>query len=263
MITNAAPILRWSFCITVGMAPRFHIGCSGYAYREWKNVFYPDKLPQRRWFEYYTENFDTLELNVTFYKFPQLSSLQKWYDNSPAHFYFSLKVPRLITHYKQMKDCESLLTDFYDTVEEGLKDKLGCVLFQFPPKFIYTNERLELIIAHARKGIKNVVEFRDKSWWDKKIMKQLGDHRIIFSGISHPTLPDLQEPVINHETVYYRFHGIPQLFYSEYDKKFLGETADKIRKGKDIKNVFIYFNNTASTAAIRNAKELEVYLKKR
>ena len=96
---------------------KWHIGCSGFLYRDWKNIFYPEKLPQRKWFEYYATQFDTLELNVTFYKFPQLSSLQKWYNDSPPEFLFSLKVPRLITHYKQLKDCESLLDDFYGTVE--------------------------------------------------------------------------------------------------------------------------------------------------
>ncbi len=245
------------------MAVKFHIGCSGYLYREWKNIFYPDKLPQRRWFEYYAKKFDTLELNVTFYRFPQLSSLQKWYDTSPPDFYFSLKVPRLITHYKQMKDCESLLNDFYDTVEEGLKEKLGCILFQFPPKFIYTEERLSLIINSIRKGLKNAVEFRDKSWWDKKIIQKLKAHDIIFCGISHPLLPDLQEPVFNNKTVYYRFHGIPKLFYSMYGEEFLQKIADTVMAKKDLKDVFIYFNNTASLAAIKNAEQIRAYTREK
>ena len=238
---------------------KWHIGCSGFLYREWKEHFYPDKLPQRLWFAHYASVFDTLELNVTFYKFPQLKSLQKWYNTSPAHFSFSLKVPRLITHYKQMKDCESLLNDFYSTVEEGLKEKLGCVLFQFPPKFIYTAERLELILKNVKPGIRNVVELRDKSWWDKKIFKILKEHNIIFSGISHPTLPDHQEPVFNSEIAYYRFHGIPKLFYSEYSEADLKAVADEILKKKVLKEVFVYFNNTATPAAIKNALWLREY----
>ena len=241
---------------------KWHIGCSGFLYREWKEYFYPDKLPQRLWFEYYASIFDTLELNVTFYKFPQLEYLQKWYDTSPAHFSFSLKVPRLITHYKQMKDCESLLDDFYSTVEEGLKEKLGCVLFQFPPKFIYTEERLQLLINNVRPGYgyKNVIELRHTSWWDKKIFKILKDHNIIFSGISHPTLQDHQEPVFNNSTAYYRFHGIPTLFYSEYDEAALKAVADEILKKKTVKEVFVYFNNTATSAAIKNAQWLREYV---
>jgi uncharacterized protein YecE (DUF72 family) len=239
---------------------KWHIGCSGFLYREWKEHFYPDKLPQRLWFEHYASVFDTLELNVTFYRFPQLKSLQKWYDTSPDHFSFSLKVPRLITHYKQMKDCESLLHDFYTTVEEGLKEKLGCVLFQFPPKFIYTEERLQLLINNLKPDVRNVVEMRDKSWWDKKIFKVLEEHNIIFCGISHPTLSDHQKPVFNNKDAYYRFHGIPKLFYSEYNDEDLKVVADEILKKKNLKEVFVYFNNTATPAAIKNALWLREYV---
>lgn len=239
---------------------KWHIGCSGFLYREWKEHFYPEKLPQRLWFEHYASVFDTLELNVTFYKFPELKSLQKWYYTSPAHFSFSLKVPRLITHYKQMKDCESLLNDFYSTVEEGLKEKLGCVLFQFPPKFVYTEERLQLLINNLKPDVRNVVELRDKSWWDKKIFKIIKEHNIIFSGISHPTLPDHQEPVFNNPDAYYRFHGIPKLFYSEYSETDLKTVADEILKKKTLKEVFVYFNNTATSAAIKNALWLREYV---
>jgi len=242
---------------------KWHIGCSGFLYRDWKEYFYPAKLPQRLWFEHYASVFDTLELNVTFYKFPQLSSLQKWYDTSPPNFLFSLKVPRLITHYKQMKDCERLLHDFYSTVEEGLREKLGCVLFQFPAKFIYTEERLQLLIDNVKPGIKNVVELRDKSWWDKKIFKVLKEHNIIFSGISHPTLKEHQEPIFNNAvSSYYRFHGIPRLFYSEYTEEELKAVADQILKKKGVKEVFVYFNNTAAPAAIKNALWLREHVSK-
>ena len=70
---------------------QWHIGCSGFHYKEWKEVFYPKGLPQRKWFDYYCEHFDTLELNVTFYRFPEMASLQNWYNKSPARFLFSVK----------------------------------------------------------------------------------------------------------------------------------------------------------------------------
>lgn len=243
---------------------KWHIGCSGFLYHCWKEVFYPVDYPQRRYFEYYASQFDTLELNVTFYKFPQLSALQKWYDTSPQQFLFSLKAPRLITHYKQMKDCERELNDFYSTVEEGLKEKIGCILFQFPPKFVYTEERLDLIIKNLKPSFRNAVELRDKSWWDKKIIKQLEENNIIFSGISHPQLPDNREVIVNNNAVYYRFHGIPKLFYSEYTEDELKKAANEIlKKGNGVKDVFIYFNNTASLAAINNARFIRDYVAKK
>lgn len=67
---------------------KWHIGCSGYHYRDWKEIFYPPGLPQKKWFEYYNSHFDTLELNVTFYRFPQLKFLQNWHDVSSPDFTF-------------------------------------------------------------------------------------------------------------------------------------------------------------------------------
>src|SRR6186997_2521864 len=97
----------------------WRIGCSGFHYKEWKGEFYPEKLPQTKWFEYYAELFNTLELNVTFYRFPRVEYLQNWYNKSPDGFDFTVKAPRLITHYKKFKDCESLLEDFYNSLREG------------------------------------------------------------------------------------------------------------------------------------------------
>ena len=121
---------------------QYHIGCSGFYNKDWKNDFYPNGLAQRKWFEYYCTQFNSLELNTTFYRFPRVEFLQKWYDKSPSDFKFSVKAPRLITHFKQLKDCERLLDDFYSTIREGLKEKLGTVLFQLPAKIIYSEELL-------------------------------------------------------------------------------------------------------------------------
>jgi uncharacterized protein YecE (DUF72 family) len=76
-----------------------YIGCSGFYNKDWKEVFYPNGLPQSKWFEFYCTQFNTLELNTTFYRFPTIEMLKKWYDTSPADFKFSVTAPRLITHY--------------------------------------------------------------------------------------------------------------------------------------------------------------------
>jgi uncharacterized protein YecE (DUF72 family) len=237
---------------------KWHIGCSGYHYRDWKNVFYPEKLPQRKWFEFYSSQFNTIELNVTFYRFPQLSFFENWYNISPPGFSFAVKAPRLITHYKQFNDCERLLGDFYGTVQEGLAEKTGAILFQMPPRFIYTPERLDLLIENMRPGFNNVVEFRHSSWWTDTIKKKLNKNKIIFSGISHPTLPD--EAVVNFKIGYYRFHGVPKLYYSSYDIETLKRIADSLLENKKVKEVFVYFNNTATMGAIENALWLKKYV---
>jgi uncharacterized protein YecE (DUF72 family) len=233
----------------------WQIGCSGFHYKEWKGIFYPGKMPQRQWFEYYSNHFHTLELNVTFYRFPQLSFLENWYKKSPAHFLFSVKAPRLITHYKQFKECRELLNDFYKTVRKGLSDKTGPVLFQLPPQYQFTKERLQLLINSMDSSFSNVIEFRHESWWQDHVKSELAENNITFCGISHPRLPD--EAVINTELVYYRFHGIPDLYYSEYADKELKRIADTIRQSNKARNIFIYFNNTATGAAIQNALSFE------
>ena len=239
---------------------RWHIGCSGFHYRDWKEVFYPLDLPQRKWFEYYSSRFDTLELNVTFYRFPQLKFLQTWYDSSPDHFSFAVKAPRLITHYKQFKDCERLLGDFYTTTEQGLKGKLGAVLFQLPPQFYYTPERLDLIVRNLRKEFTNTVEFRHESWWQEAVYQRLKKEKIIFCGISHPSLPD--DAIVTGKTAYYRFHGVPKLYYSGYKRVTLKKIAEGLACNKVMKEAFIYFNNTATIGAIENAVWLKKYVQK-
>ncbi|MCW3120016.1 MAG: hypothetical protein JWM28_4098 [Chitinophagaceae bacterium] len=238
---------------------KWHIGCSGFHYKDWKGSFYPVGLKQKNWFDFYSSRFDTLELNVTFYRFPRLNILQNWYTKSGAGFSFSVKAPRLITHYKQLRDCEKLLDDFFDTVLMGLKEKLGIILFQMPPQWNYRQERLELLIKSMRPGVQIAVEFRHASWWNKEVYKKLEKAGIIFTGISYPDLPDAV--IINNKTVYYRFHGIPDLYYSVYKLQALKKIADSILKNKKVKQVYVYFNNTATMGAINNALWIKEYLK--
>lgn len=233
---------------------QWHIGCSGFHYKHWKEIFYPKGTPQRIWFEYYCEHFNTLELNVTFYRFPDISVFKGWYQRSPRDFSFSVKAPRLITHYKKMNDCEKLIDDFYVTVEDGLKEKTGCLLFQFPPRFNFTPERLDKIIKNLNPRFPNVVEFRHSSWWNAEVYKSLGKNKITFSGMSHPSLPETI--VENTSLFYYRMHGVPQLYHSPYALEYLKSFVNEIDSSRKIKNAFIYFNNDVGGNAVKNAKEM-------
>lgn len=239
---------------------KWWIGCSGFHYKEWKEVFYPKGIPQTKWFEYYCQHFNTIELNTTFYRFPRPEALQSWLQRSPEDFKFSVKGPRLISHYKMFIDCESMLGDFYASVYEGLMDKLGCVLFQLPSRFIYSEENLNRIIQSLNPAFDNVIELRDKSWWNKKVYTALKKNKISYCGISHPTLPN--DVVKNHSILYYRFHGAPTLYKSEYKKGFIKEITEEIKSAGRFKEAYIYFNNTWGTGAIANAKQMQGFLKK-
>ena len=235
-----------------------YIGCSGFYNKDWKEVFYPKTLAQSKWFEYYCTQFNTLELNTTFYRFPTVERLQKWFDKSPADFRFSVKVPRLITHYKQMNSVESLLDDFYSTVSEGLKEKLGAVLFQFPSRINYSEEFLQRITQNLNTAFTNVVEFRAVNWWNQHVTVELAKRNISFSGINIEGLPD--EIISNTNTIYYRFHGIPTLYFSQYPSERIHQFARELKQQASGTTAYIYFNNTATIAAINNARELESFL---
>lgn len=231
----------------------WHIGCSGFHYKHWKGTFYPEGLPQRRWFEHYASQFKTLELNVTFYRFPQLSTLQKWYGDAPADFRFSVKAPKAITHFKQFHGTADMLTSFYQTIKSGLQEKLGPVLFQFPPRFHYDEERLARVISQLDPAFDNVLEFRHPGWWRDDVFEQLRQRGISFCGMSHPDLPD--EPIVTGPVAYYRFHGVPELYRSAYSDETLQGFVSKTEELKP-DNVWCYFNNDAAVAAIPNAKSL-------
>lgn len=232
------------------------IGCSGFSYKEWKGAFYPEKLAQRKWFDFYCQHFNTLELNTTFYRYPTVNSLRKWYDQSPQDFVFSSKVPRFITHFRQMKETERMLNDFYLLLREGLAEKNGCVLFQLPPQFQYSLENLERIISQVDHDFHNVIEFRHESWWRQNVYNTLKKNNITFCGVSFPKI-SYDNAIINGPASYYRFHGVPKLFYSEYEPAFIENIFTQIQSKKKLEKAYVYFNNTASLAALHNARYMQ------
>jgi len=237
---------------------KWRIGCSGFHYKEWKEFFYPAGLAQKDWFKFYCEHFNTIEINASFYKMPTEKSLNKWFEESAEDFLFTMKAPRLITHYKRLNDCKEDINNFYQLVSTGLKEKLGCVLFQFPPSFSFTQERLEKITLLLAPTVKNVVEFRHSSWWNEEVFNELSAKGIIFSGQSYPG--SLPETVIQtNPTIYYRFHGKPLLYKSTYDEVVIQEFAEQIPPA--VEQAFIYFNNTWGTGALQNSKQLLALVK--
>lgn len=230
-----------------------YIGCSSYTTASWQPLFYPENLPKKNWFDYYCRQFDTYEFNGSFYRFPTVSNLEQWYDKTPVGFKFSMKVPKMITHIKKMEDCDQEIGDFYTVVTHGVKDKLACVLWQFPPGFVYTEERLKSIVGKLNGNFKNIVEFRHQSWWSPQTLATLSEANITFCNPSYPGLPD--KIIKNTSIGYFRFHGIPKLFYSEYPEKTIEAFYNDLMS-KNFSEAYIYFNNTASAAGIINALQL-------
>jgi uncharacterized protein YecE (DUF72 family) len=144
-----------------------------------------------------------------------------------------------------------MLNEFYSSCREGLGNKLGCILFQLPSRLPYSEKMLEIILEQVDSSFNNVIEFRHPDWWNKRVYSLLQKKNIIFCSHSYPSLP--QDVVVNSTTIYYRFHGLPVLYYSQYKRKFLEEVTSKIDESGKIERAFLYFNNTATIGALRNA----------
>lgn len=247
------------------MKGRIFVGTSGYNYRHWGNgVFYPHDIPQRKWLEFYAQSFDTVELNVTFYRLPQREIFEGWYRRTPDDFCFAVKGNRFITHVKKLKECKEPLDLFFNTVA-GLKKKLGIVLWQLPPGLRCNSEKLMqfcALISAAKLGtrIRQAFEFRHPSWFCDEmygVLKKFGFSLCVAHSGCWPTIE-----VTTADFVYLRFHGGTILYGSNYSEEELRVWASKarrwLREGRDL---YAYFNNDASGFAIKNSLRFKELLR--
>ncbi len=232
-----------------------YIGCSGFYNNDWKGSLYPEDAKSKDFLTLYSRQFNAVEINSTFYRKPTAKTLQKWFDETQDDFRFFIKIPKTISHDKRLENCQEEITEFCSHIQNHLMEKLSGFLYQFPPSFRKTEENLHLILQNVNFKYVNVIEFRHESWWNDEIFKTLEENNIIFSGVSFPgSLPE--DVIINsHDTLYYRLHGKPVLYKSEYSEDFLDNLADKIRNSH--RKSFIFFNNTWGNAAIKNGLYLQ------
>ncbi|NOY39115.1 MAG: DUF72 domain-containing protein [Nitrospirae bacterium] len=235
------------------------IGCSGFMYNHWKGVFYPEGLPKKKWFQYYTGVFDTVELNVTFYRLPKQESFAGWYKKSPEGFSFSIKGSRYITHVKRLEGPEEALERFFN-VALNLKDKLSVVLWQFPPGFGLDYRRLEKFLYLLRNyRVRHAFEFRHPDWIVPEVTGLLKEEGHAFCMADWPGF--INELPVTAEFVYIRRHGHGGRYDSCYSASELRKDASRIdgylKRGLD---VYMYFNNDAFGYAPKNAVELKELL---
>jgi uncharacterized protein YecE (DUF72 family) len=158
------------------------VGTSGFAYKEWKGVFYPEKLPAKRYLAYYAEQFRTTEINNTFYRMPTAQLCEGWYAEVPDDFLFTLKVSQRITHFKRLKNVEGDMDFFLDSAA-ALKEKLGAILVQLPPNFKKDIELLDAFLEKFAKHAKLAFEFRHQSWFDDELFALLRKHNTSFGVV--------------------------------------------------------------------------------
>src|SRR3569832_870995 len=266
------------------MAGKIRIGVSGWRYTPWRGNFYPKGLAQARELHYASRVFNSIELNGSFYTLQRPSSYARWADETPDGFVFAVKGSRYITHMLKLRNIETALANFFASGLFELGDKLGPILWQFPPSTQFhadvfeeffsvlprtTSEAIHIAGGHDErpKGrvslapldditLRHAIEVRHSSFETREFTSMLERHNIAF------VLADTPKPWPKFEGVtadfaYMRLHGATELYNSRYTTEELARWAGMIRGwtagGRD---VYCYFDNTDKLHAPDNAQEL-------
>lgn len=231
-----------------------YIGTSGWSYNHWAGKFYPADLKNNKWLNYYSKEFNTVEVNSSFYHLPKLKTFVNWGKNTSGDFLFSVKVSRYITHIKRLISCREAL-DKLLTAAKGLGEKLGPFLFQLPPNLKKDKSRLKNFLEILPKDYRFAFEFRDGSWFIKDIYNLLEEFKCAVVISSSPKFPYREK--ITGDFCYIRMHGPKGLYCSSYSENELKKIVVLIKNNlkKNIEN-YVYFNNDAEGYAVGNAKTL-------
>ncbi len=151
------------------------VGTSGFQYPEWKGKFYPEKMPPKKMLTFYSERFNTTEINYTFRRMPTEKILNNWSAQTPLQFRFTLKAPQQITHIRQLRGCEAIVQHFAG-VAQTLGEKLGVTLFQLPPSLHADVPLLSDFLAQLPRRFKVSFEFRHASWFTDETFTALRQH---------------------------------------------------------------------------------------
>jgi uncharacterized protein YecE (DUF72 family) len=228
-----------------------HIGTSGWQYDDWRGRFYPEALPQRKWLEFYSKHFHTVEVNNSFYRLPERETFQRWRDQTASGFVVSVKASRFITHMRRLRDPEEPVALLWERAT-GLGDRLGPVLFQLPPRFPRDLERLRRLLAALPAGMRPAFEFRDRSWYSDDVFLLLDGAGASLVWPDRPGIR-LALPALGG-WLYVRFHqGTDR--GPDYRRDKLRRWASRIA-ATDAEEAFIYFNNDPTGAAIRDARTM-------
>lgn len=234
---------------------KYYVGISGWRYAGWKGKgsFYPPKLPEEKWLEFYATHFSTVELNNTFYFLPQRKQFLKWKKQTSNNFLFSVKGSRYITHIKRLKDAEEPLQRLFSNIS-ALDKKCGPILFQLPPNFKKDETRLEVFLKLLPKKHRCAIEFRNPEWFTPSLYKLLEKYRVAFCIFE---LGKLRSPrVATTDFLYIRLHGRKPSYKGNYSAKILSDWKKWIDSQK-CREAYVYFDNTdEKNYATKNAQQM-------
>jgi uncharacterized protein YecE (DUF72 family) len=232
------------------------IGCSGWQYPEWRGRVYPADARPRDFFALYAQQFDTVELNSTFYRLPAPATFDRWASAAPAGFVYALKLGAFGSHRMKLRDAGSWLPNHVERARR-LGAALGPTLVQLPPRWKRNPERLDEFLTAAPRDMRWAVELREPSWLHDDVFTVLARHEAALC------IHDLLE---NHpwirttDWVYARFHGpraSREPYHGRYGPRRLARYAQRfaawLHEGAD---VYAYFNNDVDANAVTDARTL-------
>ena len=243
---------------------KFHIGTSGWSYKDWVEIFYPKNLKSADWLSHYAKTFDCTEINSSFYRLPRRQTVNNWMNNVPKEFLFCPKMSRYLTHIKRLKDPEEPLQRFFG-VFEPMQTQMGPVLIQLPKTVGFDGNVVEHFYALLKQQYaqyKFAIEVRHDSWMTEDSYALMSKYDIAFV-MSHSGNHFPYAEVVTARNVYFRFHGPGSLYNTKYDEKTMEKYAQLFKKlADDGHELWIFFNNDWFGYGIENALSLRRYLER-
>jgi uncharacterized protein YecE (DUF72 family) len=233
-----------------------YVGTSGWQYRDWRGVLYPDQVPQRAWLSHYSGSFPTVEVNNAFYRLPARSVFERWHDETPPGFVMAVKVSRYLTHVRRLQEPAEPVARLVDRAA-GLGDRLGPYLLQLPPNLQADADRLDACLRAFPRTARVAVEPRHESWWTDEVRSVLERRSAALCWADrrgHPIAPLW----VTADWGYVRLHEGTASPRPSYGRTALSTWLDRVAsawpsRGAD---VYVYFNNDPGGAAVRNARTL-------
>lgn len=235
------------------------VGCSGWNYADWRGRLYPEGLGTPRWLARYAEQFDTVEVNSTFYRLASRDAVARWVEETPGDFVFAVKASRYLTHVRRLRDIEQGIHRYYERVMPLVEsDKLGPVVWQFPANFRNDGDALDRI-AETLELVppgRHCFELRHESWFGEPLYSLLREHNAALVIGDHPKWP-FQAHELTADWTLVRLHHGRRGRRGNYSQSELDEWARRIQSWRRRADVFVYLNNDWEGFAVENARSLK------